>query len=45
MRGNKFEKSHIFPDSILDNLFVKNKYFNRYVLQEVGILLGGSLTL
>ena len=39
MRGNKFEKSHISPDSILDNLFVKSKYFNQYVLQE-----GGELT-
>ena len=36
MRGNKFEKSHISPDSILDNLFVKSKYFNQYVLQGSG---------
>ena len=36
MRGNKFEKSHISHDSILDNLFVKSKYFNQYVLQGSG---------
>jgi len=36
MRENKLKKSHILPNFIHDNLFVKKKYTNRFVLQECG---------